>query len=383
MKLCHVITRMIVGGAQENTLYTCRGHLEKGHEVTLVTGPSPGPEGKLLERTCPPGLRIVLLPDLVREISPWHDWKTYRALRKLFREEHFDVVHTHASKAGILGRIAAWKEHVPFVVHTVHGNAFGPFASRLQNFLYIHLERMAAKRCHKIFTVAQAMIEQGINANIAPRGKYKVVYSGMDLDAFASAKPDAELRSKLGIPEGAPVVGTIARLFALKGHDVLLNAAPLILKAVPETRFLLVGDGILRGELEAQARALGIADRVVFAGLVDPSEVCRYTALMTVLAHLSLREGLPRAAVQALAARVPVVAYPLDGTPEVVLPEKTGLLVPPEDVQAVADAVIRLLKEPSLRAQMGETGQHFVLERFDWHTMADILEEEYKNGTAS
>ena len=173
------------------------------------------------------------------------------------------------------------------------------------------------------------------------------------------------------------MVGVIARLFALKGHDVLFAAAPKILAAVPETRFLLVGDGILRERLEAQARSLGIADHVVFAGLVDPSEVCRYAALMTVLAHLSLREGLPRAVVQALAAKVPVVAYPLDGTPEVVFPEETGLLVPPEDAGQVADAVIRLLKDPALRARMGARGQELVLRLFDWRKMADDLEREY------
>ena len=127
MRICHVITRMIIGGAQENTLLTIAGHLRKGHQVTLVTGETTGPEGKLLEQSCPDGLEVIVVPELVRELSPVKDWKAYRTLLRLFRARRFDVVHTHASKAGILGRMAAWKAAVPFVVHTVHGQAFHPY----------------------------------------------------------------------------------------------------------------------------------------------------------------------------------------------------------------------------------------------------------------
>ena len=151
LKICHVITQMIVGGAQENTLYTCQGLLENGHDVTLVTGPSPGPEGELLSRTCPEGLKIIEVSDLVRELSPKKDWRAYKQLREIFREQHFDVVHTHASKAGILGRIAARKEGVPFVVHTVHGQPFFKGQFFLLNWFYIAAEWYAARYCDKIF----------------------------------------------------------------------------------------------------------------------------------------------------------------------------------------------------------------------------------------
>lgn len=373
---------MIIGGAQENTLLTCAGHLKKGHQVTLVTGETTGPEGKLLDKFCPEGLEVIVVPELVRELSPLNDWKAYRALYKLFTKRSFDVVHTHASKAGILGRMAAWKAKVPFVVHTVHGQAFHPYQSKWKNQIYIAAERFAARRCHKIYAVAQAMIDQCVNAGVAPREKYQVVYSGMDLSAFMEQKPEQALKDRLGIGPDELVVGKIARLFELKGHDCLLKAAPLILKECPNTKFLLVGDGILRENLQNMAKSLGVADHVIFAGLIPPGEVCRYTALMDVLAHLSLREGLPRTAVQGLASGIPVVAYPLDGTPEVVIENQTGFLCPPEDVNCIAERIITLLKDRQLREKLGRNGQNLVREKFAWERMADILEQEYLNGIA-
>lgn len=378
MRICHVITRMIVGGAQENTLLTCRDHLEKGHAVALVTGPTTGPEGKLLQKQPLPGLEIIEVPHLVRELSFGADRQAYRELRELFRARSFDVVHTHSSKAGIVGRMAAWKERVPVVVHTVHGQAFHPYQAAWRNWLYILAERYAARRCHRIYAVAQAMIDQCVAAGVAPRDKYEVVYSGMDMDAFANAQPEPELRASLGIPPDALVVGKVARLFELKGHEYLIQAAPAIVARFPNVRFLLVGDGNLRGELEAEIARLGLQQHFVFAGLVPPADVCRYTALMDVLVHLSLREGLPRTVVQGLASGVPAIGFPLDGTPEVILDGETGLLCPTGDAVAVGEAVNALLGDSERRRAMGEAGRQLVLERFSWHRMGDVLEAEYR-----
>lgn len=380
LNTCHVITRMIVGGAQENTLLTARAHIEAGHRVTLVTGPSPGPEGALLAATAVPAMPIVEIPSLVREISPLKDLRAYRALRKLFRREHFDVVHTHSSKAGILGRLAARRAGVPLVVHTVHGQPFHPYQSSWRNACYVFVERVAARCSDRILAVAQAMVDQSVARRVAPAELYRVVYSGMEIEPFLEARPSPALRRSLGIPDGAPVVGKIARLFELKGHDCLLDAAPRIAEAVPEVRFLLVGDGLLREHLARRAAALGLAERVIFAGLVPPADVCRYTALMDVLVHLSLREGLPRAVVQALASAVPVVAFPLDGTPEVVTDGVTGRLCPPGNAAAVADAVIGLLRDPAARRRMGDAGRDRVRRQFCWRRMGELIAEQYYEG---
>ena len=377
MKICHVITRMIVGGAQENTLLTIKGHIEKGHEVVLVTGFSPGREGELLKNVEMPPFKIVEIPEMVREVSPFKDLKALRKLREYFKKEKFDVVHTHSSKAGIIGRIAARQAGVPVVVHTVHGQAFHAYEKPWKKLLYITAERIAAKYCDKIYAVAQAMIDQCVDAKVAPREKYMVVYSGMDTAAFANAERNMELRQKLGIPENAKVIVTVARLFPMKGYEEMLPAAARLVKEFPDLHFLPVGDGPMYDELQKQIADLGLTGNFHFAGLVPPHEVCDYIAQADLLWHLSLHEGLPRAVVQALAVGIPAIGYKLDGTPEVVLNGKTGYVTAPQDVDAVVARSRELLNDAALRAEMGKNGKDLVIERFAWRRMADILEEEF------
>ncbi len=377
LNICHVITRMIVGGAQENTLYTIIGHLRAGHRVTLVTGPSPGREGKLLGNVEVPPFEILEVPSLVREISPLDDWRAIKELTRLFRERRFDVVHTHSSKAGIIGRIAARRAGVPVTVHTVHGQAFHPYQKAWKNRLYIELERFAARRSDRIFAVAQAMIDQCVAAKIAPPEKYKVVYSGMDTSLFANAVPEAELQEKLGIPDDARVIVTVARLFPEKGYEYVVPAAAKVIAEFPDTHFLVVGDGPMKEEIDAGLEKAGIAKNFHFAGLVPPDQVYRYLALGSLLWHLSLHEGLPRSVVQALATGIPAIGFRLDGTPEVVLDGETGYTTRPEAVDEVAQSTLLLWRNPELRRQMGKNGQKLVVEKFRWQHMADILEEEY------
>ena len=377
MKICHVITRMIVGGAQENTLLTIKGHIEKGHEVVLVTGFSPGREGELLKNVEMPDFKIVEIPEMVRELSPLKDYQALRKLRAYFKEEKFDVVHTHSSKAGIIGRIAARQAGVPVVVHTVHGQAFHAYEKPWKKLLYITAERIAAKYCDKIYAVAQAMIDQCVDAKVAPREKYMVVYSGMDTAAFANAKRDPELRKNLGIPENAKVVVMVARLFPQKGYEEVLPAAAALAKDFPDLHFLPVGDGPMFDDLQKQIAELGLTDRFHFAGLVPPHKVCDYIAQADLLWHLSLHEGLPRAVVQGLAVGIPAIGYKLDGTPEVVLNGETGYVTAPQDVAAVVKHSSELLSDAELRKKMGENGRALVIDRFAWRRMADILEEEF------
>lgn len=377
MKICHVITRMIVGGAQENTLLSCRGALEAGHDVTLVTGPSPGPEGELLKRVSCPGLKIVECPWLVREIAPLSDLKAFLHLKKLFRTERYDVVHTHSSKAGIVGRFAARAAGVPLVVHTIHGLAFHRYEKFWKNLLYIACERAAAPCGKRIYAVAQAMIDQSLAAGVGSPDQYKVVYSGMELDRFLHAKPDPVLRKKLGIPEDAVVLATLARLFPLKGYEQFLPVAVKLAKELPQIHCLIIGNGTMMEEIREFIRKEGVESRFSFAGLVAPGEVGNYLALASVLVHFSLREGLPRAAVQALASGKPVIAYALDGTPEVVIPGKTGYLLKPGD-RAGAEAAIReLVANPVLAAELGANGRKLVESRFGWKTMSDTLLKDY------
>ncbi|MDR0933065.1 MAG: glycosyltransferase family 4 protein [Victivallales bacterium] len=381
MKICHIITRMIVGGAQENTLYTILGHLQKGHEVTLITGPSPGREGELLQNVDFPPFETIVLPSLVRELDPLNDIKAYFTLKKLLRERKFDVVHTHSSKAGVIGRVAARKAGIPVVVHTVHGQAFHPYEKGWRNTIYKESERFAARYCDKIFAVAQAMIDQCVDASIAPAEKYMVVYSGMDTSAFAHATRDLNLRQKLEIPPNARVIATLARLFPMKGYEYAIPAAAKLIADYPDTHVLIIGDGPMRDELDKQIAALNLTGHFHFAGLVPPAQVHEFLAQADLLWHLSLREGLPRSVVQALATGIPAIGYRLDGTPEVVIDGETGFCVAPESIDEVVAATQKLWNAPTLAREMGKNGQKLVLERFDWRRMADILEKEYLEAT--
>jgi glycosyltransferase involved in cell wall biosynthesis len=377
-RVLHVITRLIVGGAQENTLLSVEG-LDRlpEYEVTLATGVDSGPEGDLLERARRT-TRLVIIPELGREISPIADavalWKLFR----LIRRGRFHIVHTHSSKAGVLGRIAAKVAGTPIVVHTLHSLVFHDYQPWLANRTWWAVKKLCAPMTDHYISVSSRIADRAIAAGIAPREKFTTIYSGMELDWFLDAKIDrAAVRREFGIPEDAPVVGKIARLFPLKGHDQLFDAIPAVVKAEPHVRFLLVGDGILQSHLRGRAEREGFLANVVFAGLVERERIPAMLAAVDVLVHTSLREGLARVLPQALAMSKPCVAFDLDGAPEVVVHERTGLLVPAADAQSLAQALIRLLSDPELRLRMGRAGRAHVDPAFRAETMVAQIAAVY------
>jgi glycosyltransferase involved in cell wall biosynthesis len=220
MRIVHVITRLILGGAQENTLLTVDELHHRYHDdVTLITGPAEGPEGDLFERARERNLSVLVMPELVRPIRPRIDWIAYWRLRAAFKRLKPEVVHTHSSKAGILGRLAAWHERVPAIVHTIHGMPFGPFETPVKNRLYIALEKLAARRAHAIVAVCDAMTSQALAAGVGRPEQFVTVYSGMDADAFLKPRRSRdEVRQELGLTDADVAFATVARLFELKGH---------------------------------------------------------------------------------------------------------------------------------------------------------------------
>ena len=380
MRIMHISTRLIVGGSQENTVLSCIGQADDGHDVSLVFGPTHGPEGILLEPVEADGrIEPIETPNLVRELAPRRDWRCLRELRTLIRDWKPDVVHTHSSKAGILGRGAAWRERVPAVIHTIHGLAFHPYQSRWRNAIYIASERWAARRCHRIACVADAMRDQALAAGIGRRDQYVTVYSGMVVDRFVDpGVARADVRARLGLADEAVVLGTVARLAELKGHDDLLDAVAPILKAHPEIMLLWVGDGWWAERLLGRVRDMGLDGRVVTTGLVPPERIPELMRAMDVLVHPSYREGLPRAVTQGLLAGLPAVANDVDGTREVCIPDETGRLVRPGDVTDLRDALQWMVDHPSERAAMGRRGRELCVRRFDWREMVRRLDELYR-----
>jgi glycosyltransferase involved in cell wall biosynthesis len=384
MRVTHVITRLVVGGAQENTIASVLGLRRRpGLEVDLVAGPTTGAEGSLEPRVAgEPGL-FTCLPSLVRAVHPWRDARAYLALRRLFRERRPDLVHTHSGKAGVLGRLAAHAAGVPLIVHTIHGPSFGRFQGFLANALFKAAERRAGRVTTHFVVVAQAMAEQYLAAGIGRPEQYTRIFSGFPLEPFLTARNDPDLRARWGLAPDDFVVGKIARLFKLKGHDELLAVAPHLVRQCPWMKFLLVGDGPWRARLEARVRERGLERHVVFTGLVPPEQIPALVGVMDVVVHLSRREGLARALPQALAAGRPVIAYDCDGAGEVCRDGETGFLIAPGDLAALQRRLLELAADPRRRQQLGRQGQALVREWFPLERMIEELYQLYRRLAAA
>lgn len=408
LRVLHISTRLILGGSQENTVLSCEGQAELGHEVHLAYGPIYGPEGSMLERvaffnqrqrdTSGQGIITHEVPHMMRQVSPVSDRTALRELKRLIAKIEPDIVHTHSSKAGILGRQAAW-EHLcghrgvgvrrPGVVHTIHGPPFMPveggWAScakiRATNAVYAALERHAARRCHLIVCVADAMRTQFLERRIGRPEQYVTVRSGMEIEPYLSPRAGAareQVRAHLGLRDTDFVIGTVARLAEHKGHDDILDAMGQTMRSRPEFKLLWVGDGWWADRLRQRIEALGLYDRVVLTGLVDPAQIPGLVRAMDVLCHPSYREGLPRTVPQALLCGVCPVAYDVDGTGEVCREMETGRLVQPGDVSALGAAIVWLADHPDERRELASRGRAECIEQFDARRMVSELEEVYR-----
>jgi glycosyltransferase involved in cell wall biosynthesis len=314
-----------------------------------------------------------------RAIHPWHDWQAYRGVRRILREFRPDVVHTHSAKGGVLGRLAAHALRVPAIVHTVHGAPFHPYQHAAARNLFRWCETYAARRCHLLVSVADAMTDLLVDAGVAPREKFTTVYSGMDVEPFLAASQHRDrVREELGYTDQHVVFGKIARLFHLKGHEFLIAAAARVVQTCPQVRFLLVGDGLLRNELEQQIHRAGLDAYFQFTGLVAPERIPELLGAMDALVHVSLREGLARALPQALIAGRPVVSYDVDGAREVTLDGQTGFLLPPRSIEPLAEALIRLAGDAALRERLGRCGCERFTEQFRHQHMTRQLRGLYE-----
>lgn len=380
MRVAHVITRLILGGAQENTLFNCEDLLRLYRDdVLLITGPATGPEGSLIDRAERSGVPLAVVPDLERAIHPWHDWHAYRQLKRVLREFRPDVVHTHSAKGGMLGRAAARRLRVPAIVHTVHGAPYYPYQSALAQKFIRGCERWTAKRCDALISVADAMTEMLVRDEVAPREKFITIYSGMEVEPYLTSEQHRQrMRAELGFGSEAFVVGKIARLFHLKGHEFVIAAAKQVVETRSDVRFLFVGDGILREQLEREVRDAGLSAYFHFAGLVPPEQIPAYISAMDALVHTSLREGLARALPQALISGKPAISYDIDGAREVVITDETGILLPPEEIDGLAAAIVRLAANRDVAARMGAEGRRRFADVFRHERMTERIRSVYE-----
>jgi glycosyltransferase involved in cell wall biosynthesis len=386
LKIVHIITRLILGGAQENTLITCKLLAERGHEVTLITGPALGPEGELFNQTKGQKYETVVVDEMRRAIEPFKDFVAYRKLKRLFRELQPDIVHTHSAKAGILGRYAGsalkgvWDPRRPGIVHGIHGLAFHPYQSRWVNRIYVAIEKAAAKRTDYFVSVADAMTDQCKAAGIGADKPYVTAYSAIDEEQFLepiAAERTRAFRRRHGIADDAVVLITIARLFMLKGHDYIIASAPEVAKRFANAVWLFVGDGNLAERYKQQVREMGLAERFRFTGLMPPNEIPLAIQSSDILVHCSLREGLARTLPQAMLCGRPAISFDVDGAREVVN-ANTGRLIEPKNVLQLIEACAELIADRSLRERLGRAGRESVTRKFAPDTMVDVIERVYE-----
>ncbi len=366
------ITRLELGGAQRVVLHTAAELDRARFAVALAWGP-----GDFLDREAEaiPDLTRYPVPGLVRPVAPISDLRVLWRLRAAMRDFAPHVVHTHSSKAGILGRLAARLERVPAVVHTVHGFGFTPLQRPPVRWAFLAVERLMARATDHFVMVSEADRRRAAELGIVLIEKSTVIRAGIDLARFRAASGGGRLRERLSIPAAAPLVTQIGNFKPQKAPLDFVRVAAAVAARFPEAWFLMVGDGPLRPEAEELARSLGVADRMVFAGWLD--DVAAVLAATTVSVLVSRHEGLPCSVVESLAAGVPVVATAVDGTVEVVRPGENGELAPAGDVAALAEGVCSLLEDPTVRDGYGRVARES-LEDFDRDEMVRKQEELYR-----
>ena len=369
---------------QENTLITCKELAERGHDVTLITGPAIGPEGELFNQTKNQKYKVIVIDELIRAICPWSDTISYFKIKKYLEELQPDIVHTHSAKAGILGRFAAnkLKTQNPKLktVHTIHGLAFHSYQNELINQFYTTDRKVGGEAHYFFISVADAMTRQALAAGIGKPGQYTTAYSAIEEDDFLTPLPQQQLkefRKKYVIPEDAVVLVTVARLFKLKGHEYIIESAKQLSQRFPNAVWLFVGNGNLAEDFKIQVRHLGLAQKIKFTGLLPPSQIPLVIQASDILVHCSLREGLARTLPQAMLCGKPVVSFDVDGAKEVVN-ENTGRLIAPKNIEQLTRACAELIENKQLREKLGAGGREAVKQKFAPKTMVDTIETVYE-----
>jgi glycosyltransferase involved in cell wall biosynthesis len=365
-KIIHIITRLDKGGSSEDTLLTVLGTDMEKYDVLLFKGPTFESRMSKEERASViadlkkvqfKGIKLVTIPFLVRRLNPAYDLLAFIYLFMLLLKEKPAIVHTHTSKAGFLGRLAAGLARIPIIVHTPHGHVFFGYFGSLKTQMFILLEKLAAGITDKIVAVTNREKEDYVFYKIVREDKIVVINSGVELGKFIELPfvEREDFKRTLGIPEKSLVVGTAGRLEPVKGPEFLIEAAKDILSKYPQTYFIFAGDGPLRQRLENRAQELGIKNNTIFLGW--RSDVTKVISIYDIFAFPSLNEGMGRVLVEAMALGKPIVASDAGGIPDLVTHGINGFLVPPKNPERLAESINILLHDKERRAKMGAEGK--------------------------
>lgn len=366
----HIITKLELGGAQQNTLFTVANLERRKYEPVLISGT----EGILVEDAKKlKDVKVYLVPELVREIRPLKDAISFLKIRRILKElkKPFSniIVHTHSSKAGILGRWAARVAGINLIIHSVHGFSFNDYQPSFLRAFYIFTERVTSLVTTRFIAVSKSNIGKGVAERIFSKDKAVLIRSGIDIREFQEVKGDRmKKKEELGADARCPLVAMIACFKTQKSPLDFVKIARIVSDNISEIRFLLVGDGVLRSEIEELIKKLGMEDKIFLLGWRN--DIPGILSCIDVLVLTSLWEGLPRVFPQAMASGVPVVATEVDGAPEAIKNGLNGFLLPPKDINAMAEKVIYLIRHPEKAQEMGEKGKGLVAEFDIWKMLA-------------
>lgn len=377
-KVIHIAARLNIGGVAIYVIQLTAYLNSLDFQSQLVCGVVGASESDMRYLADEKGIPVTVIPSLGREISPIRDIATIVRLWRLIRRERPDVVHTHTAKAGFVGRVAAWLAGVPVIVHTYHGHVFAGYFGPTKTRVFLWLERLCARLSSKIITLSVGLKRELSEVyHIAPPDQIAVIELGFELDGLAQVgRHVGAFRARYNIPADAPLVGIVGRLVPIKNHTLFLRAAQCIHNRLPAAYFAVVGDGECHAELEALAQSLGIQDRVRFVGW-QTDLVPVYSAL-DALVLCSNNEGLPVSLIEALAAGVPVAATAVGGVIDLLDNGRFGAMVPPNNVEALTQAVIGALTDPQAK-QLAIEARAAVLSRYAIHVSVERTEQLYRH----
>ncbi|MCK4533010.1 glycosyltransferase family 4 protein [bacterium] len=375
IKIAHIITKMELGGAQQNTLYTLKHLNREKFETILICG-----KGGMLAQETFLSLtnRVFFIGELIRKINPFFDFMALIKIWYLLKKEKIDLVHTHSSKAGILGRWAAKLAGVPYIVHTFHGFGFNDYQKWPVRWLFIGIERITAFITTKLIVVSGENTKKAMANKIGEKNQYLVIHSGIKVKEL-SFNPiiKKEKRKEFGFNDEDFVVGMIACFKPQKDPLSFILLAHKVSACLPQVKFLLVGDGLLRPSIEKLIYKLNLQEKIQLPGW--RRDIPQLIQSFDIMVLTSLWEGLPRVFPEAMVLGIPVVATEVDGAGEVIKDGINGFLVPPKDMEAMAKKVIYLFKNGAKRRQMGMQAKAMLPSAFDIDEMVKEIEMLYDN----
>jgi len=377
VKVLHTITRLVVGGAQENTIITSHLLDNKKYDIELIRGPQTGVEGSLLKRARKWNLKIFTFPYLVREISLIKDLFHLFKMIIFLEKKNYTIVHTHSSKAGVIHRLAAKIARVPIIIHTVHGWSFHTELPHLLRKFYIFWERIAAMCTDKIITVSACDVDKGLKEHIAVRKKYITIHSSIDIDKYAKpTKNILRIKQNLGLDKEKVIVGTVSRMVPQKAPLDFISVAHKICKKYDNVQFLFVGDGELKKEVEKFIANYNLENNVILAGL--RKDIPDMLAVMDIFVLTSLWEGLPRVFPQAMAAKLPVIATKLNGSKEIIKDNWNGYMTESGKPDQIVAKLEILINNKAKRERLGLNGFNKINPKFCVYKMTQNIDLLYQ-----